>query len=130
MYEGLSNRERDFTLEPSLAVGVGTNGRRAAPALPAAPERVLSRRRAAPVRGIVAARKTDPLTADVLLAAPGAFLPEKLWVIAMIGTPWTDQHGVTLPRNSIAEQETYAVRNANGAGCGPTETASGSPYAE
>lgn len=50
-------------------------------------------------------------------------LPEKLWLIAMIGKPCAENHGVTLPQDHNAKQETYAVRNANGPGPFRTDSA-------
>jgi len=58
----------------------------------------------------------DVLTVDVLLDAPDAVLPEKTWLMAIMNKAWCVKHGVLLPQDYNAKQETYAVRNANGTG--------------
>jgi peptide/nickel transport system substrate-binding protein len=136
VYEGLVNRDRDFKLEPSLAVSwqaVGPTTWRfklrpdvrfhdgapfGADDVVFSIQRALARtsQRASQLRGVTGARKVDDLTIDILLAAPDAVLPEKLWLVAMMSKPWAEKHGVTLPQNYNAKQETHAVRNANGTG--------------
>jgi peptide/nickel transport system substrate-binding protein len=137
IYESLVNRDREFRLEPSLAVawepldGSRRWRFRLRPNVrfhDGAPftaddavfsiERALAKtsQRAAQLRGVTAVRKVDALTIDVLLAAPDAVLPEKLWLIAMMSRPWAEKHGVLVPQDYNAKQETYAVRHANGTG--------------
>lgn len=136
LYEGLVNRDRQFRLEPALALSwtaidaktwrfklrpgvkfhdgssftaddaVFSIGRALQP----------SSRRAPQLAGVLGARKVDALTIDVLLQAPDAVLPEKLWQVGMMSQAWCEQHGVSKPQDYDAKQETYAVRNAMGTG--------------
>lgn len=136
VYEGLVNRDRDFKLEPSLALSwqqtAPTTWRfRLRPEVRfhdgapfTADDAVFSIQRAMAktsqrniqLRGIVAVRKVDALTIDIQLAAPDAVLPEKLWLIAMMSKAWAEKHGVLQPQDYNGKQETHAVRNANGTG--------------
>jgi peptide/nickel transport system substrate-binding protein len=75
-----------------------------------------SSQRAFQLRGVTGARRVDALTVDVLLEAPDAVLPEKLVFIGIMSRAWAERHGVTLPQDFNARQETHAVRNANGTG--------------
>jgi peptide/nickel transport system substrate-binding protein len=136
IYEGLVNRDRDFRLEPSLAVSwqaVGPTTWRfklrpdvrfhdgspfTADDAVFSIQRALARtsQRASQLRGVTGATKVDALTIDVQLAAPDAVLPEKLWLVAMMSRAWAEKNNVLLPQDYNAKQETYAVRNANGTG--------------
>ncbi len=136
IYEGLVNRDREYRLEPSLAV----SWRAISPTAwrfvlrpnvrfhDGAPftaddvvfsiERALAKtsQRSNQLRGVTGARKVDALTVDVQLDAPDAVLPEKLFLIAIMSRAWSEKHGVLLPQDYNGKQETYAVRNANGTG--------------
>lgn len=81
-------------------------------------ERALAKtsQRSFQLRGVTGARKVDALTVDVLLAAPDAVLPTKLWLLGIMSKTWSEKHGVVLPQDYNAKQETYAVRNTNGTG--------------
>jgi len=136
IYESLVSRDREFRLEPALAlswqpVDPKTWRFRLRPGVrfhDGTPlgaddvvfsiERALSKtsQRASQLRGVTGARKVDALTVDVLLQAPDAVLPEKLWLIGIMSRAWAAKHGVTLPQDYNAKQETFAVRNANGTG--------------
>ena len=136
IYEGLVNRDQSFKLEPSLAVSweatTPTTWRfKLRPNVKfhdGAPftaddvvfsiERALAKtsQRASQLRGVTGVRKVDLLTIDVVLSAPDAVLPDKLWLIAMMSKPWAEKHGVTVPQDYNGKQETYAVRNTNGTG--------------
>lgn len=137
IYEGLVNRDRDFALEPSLAVswepldGAKRWRFRLRPNVKfhdgtpfTADDAVFSigralaktSQRANQLRGITAVRKVDALTIDIVLSAPDAVLPQKLWLVAMMSKAWAEKHHVLLPQDYNARQETYAVRNANGTG--------------
>ncbi|MGH6608992.1 MAG: ABC transporter substrate-binding protein, partial [Burkholderiaceae bacterium] len=136
IYEGLVNRDPNFKLEPSLAVSwqatTPTSWRfRLRPNVKFhdgaafgaddavfSIERALAKtsQRASQLRGITAVRKVDPLTIDIQLSAPDAVLPEKLWLVAMMSKAWAEKHGVQLPQDYNGQQETHAVRNANGTG--------------
>ena len=136
IYEGLVNRDRDFRLEPSLALSwqaIGPTTWRfklrpdvrfhdgtpfTADDAVFSIERALARtsQRASQLRGVTGARKVDALTVDVLMATPDAVLPEKLWLIAMMSKSWAEKHDVLLPQDYNGKQETHAVRHANGTG--------------
>ncbi len=137
IYEGLVNRDQDFRLEPSLATswesldgakrwrfklrpGVRFHDGSAFTADDAvfSIERALAKtsQRANQLRGVTDAKKVDALTIDVVLAAPDAVLPEKLWLVAMMSKAWAQKHNVMLPQDYNGRQETYAVRHANGTG--------------
>ena len=136
IYEGLVDRDRDFRLEPALATSwkaitptqwrftLRPNVRfhDGAPmtaddvAFSIERARAKTSQRASQLRGVKEARKVDPLTVDVLLEAPDAVLPEKLYLIAIMSKAWAAKHNVLLPQDYDAKQETYAVRNANGTG--------------
>jgi peptide/nickel transport system substrate-binding protein len=136
IYEGLVNRDREFRLEPALALSwqavdartwrfrlrTGVKFHDGTPLtaddVVFSIERALGKtsQRAFQLRGITGARKVDAQTVDVLLAAPDAVLPEKLWLIAIMSKAWAEKHGVVLPQDYNAKQETFAVRNANGSG--------------
>lgn len=136
IYEGLVNRDRDFRLEPALA----TSWRATSPTtwrftlrpdvrfhdgtpfsaddVAFSIERAMAKtsQRASQLRGITGVRIVDPLAVDILLEAPDAVLPEKLYLVAMLSRAWAGKHGVQLPQDYNGKQETHAVRNANGTG--------------
>jgi peptide/nickel transport system substrate-binding protein len=136
VYESLVNRDRDFRVEPALAlswqavdpktwrfklrpnVKFHDGSPFTADDVVFSIERALAKtsQRTFQLRGVAGARKVDALTVDVLMAAPDAVLPEKLWLIAMMSKSWAEKHGVTVPQDYNGKQETYAVRNTNGTG--------------
>jgi len=136
IYEGLVNRDRNFQIEPSLALSWQAidaktwrfklrPGVRFHDGTPLTAddvvfsiERALAKtsQRTFQLRGVTGARRVDALTVDVLTAAPDAVLPQKIWLIAVMSRAWAEKHGVQQPQDYNAKQETYAVRNANGTG--------------
>jgi peptide/nickel transport system substrate-binding protein len=136
VYDSLVNRDRDFKLEGSLAVSWQAVDPRTwrfklrpnvkfhdgtpftADDAVFSIERALAKtsQRSFQLRGVTGARKVDDLTIDILLAAPDAVLPEKLLLVGIMSKAWAQKHGVLLPQDYNAKQETYAVRNANGTG--------------
>jgi peptide/nickel transport system substrate-binding protein len=136
VYESLINRDREFKLEPSLALSwqpidpktwrfkLRPNVRFHDGSPFSADDAVFSieralmknSQRAFQLRGVVGARKVDDLTIDVALDAPDAALPEKFLLLGMMSKGWAQKHGVATPQDYDAKQETYAVRNANGTG--------------
>lgn len=136
IYESLVSRDRNFALEPSLAVSwqqleparwrfkLRPNVKFHDGAPFTADDVVFSIQRALhklsqrsfQLRGVVEARKVDDLTVDFLLSAPDAVLPEKLIYVGIMSRAWATAHGVVEPQNYNAKQETFAVRNTNGTG--------------
>ena len=136
IYEGLVNRDRDFRIEPSLATSwkaidpttwrftlrPGVKFHDGTPFtaddVVFSIQRALAKtsQRSNQLRGVTGARRVDALTVDVLLEAPDAVLPEKLYLVAIMSRAWSEKNGVALPQDYNAKQETYAVRNANGTG--------------
>ena len=136
IYESLVARDRDFAIEPALALSWQPAGATAwrfrlrpnvrfhdgmpmtADDVVFSIERALAKssQRSFQLRGVTGARKVDDATVDVLLAAPDAVLPEKLIFIGIMSRAWATQHNVALPQDYNAKQETFAVRNANGTG--------------
>ena len=136
IYESLVFRDRNFAIEPALAVSwqklepkrwrfklrPGVKFHDGAPFtaddVAFSIERALHKnsQRAFQLRGVMEARKVDDMTVDFLLSAPDAVLPEKLIYVGMMSKAWSAAHGVLEPQNYNAKQETYAVRNTNGTG--------------
>ncbi len=136
IYDSLVNRDREFRLEPSLAMSWRMLDARTwrfalrpnvkfhdgtpftSDDVVFSIERALARtsQRAFQLRGVTGARRVDDLTVDVLLAAPDAVLPEKMIFIGILSKAWAEKHGVQQPQDFNAKQETFAVRNANGTG--------------
>lgn len=136
IYESLVSRDRNFAIEPALAVSwQQVEPRRwrfklrpnvkfhdgtpfSADDVVFSIERALAKnsQRTFQLRGVIEARKVDDLTVDIVLEAPDAVLPEKLIYVGMMSKGWAAAHGVIEPQNYNAKQETYAVRNANGTG--------------
>src|SRR5260221_2090765 len=125
IYESLVFRDRNFAIEPALAVSwqqlepkrwrfklrPGVKFHDGTPFTPDdvafSIERALHKnsQRSFQLRGVVEARKVDDLTVDFLLASPDAVLPEKLIYIAMMSRAWCAAHGVLEPQNYNARQE-------------------------
>jgi peptide/nickel transport system substrate-binding protein len=136
IYESLVSRDRNFALEPALAMSwqhidpkhwrfklrPGVKFHDGTPFtaddVVFSIERALAKnsQRSFQLRGVQAARRIDDLTVDFVLAEPDAVLPEKLIYVGMMSRAWCTAHGVVEPQNYDARQETYAVRNANGTG--------------
>jgi peptide/nickel transport system substrate-binding protein len=136
LYEALVNRDRNFVLEPSLAVSwqavdpkswrfrLRPNVRfhdgsaMTADDVVFSIERALAKtsQRSFQLRGVNGAKKVDESTIDIVLAAPDAVLPEKLIQVGIVSRAWSMKHNVALPQDYNAKQETHAVRNANGTG--------------
>ncbi|HET9763819.1 MAG TPA: ABC transporter substrate-binding protein, partial [Casimicrobiaceae bacterium] len=136
IYESLVFRDRDFAIEPALALSwqqleptrwrfklrPGVKFHDGTPFT--ADDVVFSigralnklSQRSFQLRGIVEARKIDDLTVDFLLSDPDAVLPEKLIYVGIMSRKWATEHGVLEPQNYNAKQETHAVRHTNGTG--------------
>jgi peptide/nickel transport system substrate-binding protein len=136
IYESLVSRDRNFALEPALAlswtpVDPQTWRFRLRPGVkfqdgtPFTADDVVfsigralakNSQRAFQLRGISAVHRVDDLTVDFLLAAPDAVLPEKLTYVGIMSRRWAAAHDVLEAQDYNARQETYAVRHANGTG--------------
>jgi peptide/nickel transport system substrate-binding protein len=136
IYESLVARDRNFGVEPALAVSwQPVDAKRwrfklrpnvkfhdgtpfTADDVVFSFQRALAKnsQRAFQLRGVLEARKVDDLTVDIVLEAPDAVLPEKLIYVGIMSKAWSAAHDVVAPQNYNAKQETYAVRNANGTG--------------
>ena len=136
IYDSLVNRDEQFRLEPSLAlswqaIDAKTWRFKLRPGVVfhdgtpfTADDVVFSLKRAmtAPsqrafqLKGVAGSRKVDALTVDILLEAPDAVLPVKLYFLPMVSKAWCEAHKVEVAQDFNAKQETFAVRNANGTG--------------
>ena len=136
IYESLVSRDRNFAIEPALAtswqqvdpkrwrfklrpnVKFHDGAPFTADDVVFSITRALAKnsQRAFQLRGVLEARKVDPLTVDVILEAPDAVLPEKLIYVGIMNKAWSAAHDVVEPQNYNAKQETYAVRHTNGTG--------------
>ncbi len=136
IYDSLLNRDEKFQLEPGLALSwqaVGPTAWRfklrpgvsfhdgtpfTADDAVFSIERALAppSQRAFQLKGVTGARALDASTLEVLLAAPDAVLPEKLFALPIMSRAWAVKHNVERAQDFNAKQETFAVRNANGTG--------------
>ncbi len=136
VYESLVNRDERFRLEPGLALswqavqptvwrlrlrpGVLFHDGTPFTADDAvfSIERAIAApsQRAFQLKGVSGARRVDALTIDIVLEAPDAVLPEKLHYIGIMSKAWAERHGVPRAQDFNGEQETHAVRHANGTG--------------
>ena len=136
IYDSLLNRDQKFQLEPGLALSwqaVGPTAWRfklrpgvsfhdgtpfTADDAVFSIERALAppSQRAFQLKGVTGARALDASTLEVLLAAPDAVLPEKLFALPIMSRAWAVKHKVERAQDFNAKQETFAVRNANGTG--------------
>ena len=137
VYESLVNRDREFALEPSLAVSWQAIDA-AHLAVQAAAERPLPRREppsppttpcsrssarwrrtrsarsssaASPARARSTTRRSTSCS-----PRPTPCCPRSSCFVGMMSKAWATKHGVLAPQDYNAKQETYAVRNANGTG--------------
>ena len=60
--------------------------------------------------------KIDPFTVQIKTSGPNPLLPDNLINIQILSAAWAKAHGVELPQNASAKEETYATRNVNGTG--------------
>ncbi len=68
------------------------------------------------LQGVASARKIDAHTVELKMAEPNPVLLLHLVSFSIMSKSWATAHGVTLPQNYNAKEETHAVRNANGTG--------------
>ena len=65
---------------------------------------------------IVAVRKIDELTVDLVLAAPDAVLPEKLVYVAMMSKAWAGEHGYSQVwlRSNVKRNQAHSFYQRHG----------------
>ena len=66
--------------------------------------------------GILSATRIDELTVDMETDGPLPTLLNQLYLIPIMSRVWATKHGVTGPANYVAGKENYATRHANGTG--------------
>lgn len=68
------------------------------------------------LQGIAAVMAVDVHTVHVDFAEPEPFPSTLLLDVAIMSKRWAREHGVTVPANLQAQEDTYATRRANGTG--------------
>jgi len=136
IYESLVTRDQAFRIEPGLALAWKMTGPTTwrfelrpgvvfddgqpftADDAVFSIERALAppSQRAFQLEGVTAVKALGPLAIEIDLAHPDAVLPGKLQFIAMMSRAWCEAHGVTRAQDFNGQQETYAVRHADGTG--------------
>ncbi len=66
--------------------------------------------------GVKEARKVDDYTVDVVTEGPAPVLLPQLTEVRVMSRAWCTKHNVMKPQDYRHNEETYAVRNANGTG--------------
>jgi peptide/nickel transport system substrate-binding protein len=61
-------------------------------------------------------KKIDDYTVHFITSKPSPVLLDQLINIFIMDKEWSEEHNVSVPQNFKEEEETYAVRNANGTG--------------
>lgn len=67
-------------------------------------------------KAVVSVEVIDDHTVKLMTDGPNPILPNQLTSIYMVDKDWAEANNVTAPQDFKAEEETYAVRNANGTG--------------
>jgi peptide/nickel transport system substrate-binding protein len=65
---------------------------------------------------VVAVKKVDDLTVDIITSQPTPALPLAITNLRMMSKAWAGKHRVEKPLDFNAKEETYASRNTNGTG--------------
>ena len=137
IYEPLVNRSKDMTLEPALATAWGLTddpsvweftlreGVRFHDGRPfTADDVVFTFERAlkptSDMKDIIGtvshAVAVDDYTVQIVTTGPNPILPQQINDIFIMSRGWSEENGVTEPQDSASNEETYAVRHANGTG--------------
>lgn len=136
IYEGLVRRDKDFNIAPALAVSWSQPDAKTwrfklrpdvkfhdgsgftADDVVFTVSRVLHplSNMKWTVQGMASARKVDELTVDLVMAEPNPVLLLHLARLSIMSKSWSAKHGVSTPQNYNDQEETHAVRNANGTG--------------
>ena len=137
IYEPLVNRTKDMTLEPALATSWGLTGdptvweftlREGVTFHDGRPftaddvvftfERAL--KPTSDMKDIIGTVShtvaVDDYTVQIVTTGPNPILPQQINDIFVMSRGWAEEHGVTEPQDSASNEETYAVRHANGTG--------------
>lgn len=61
-------------------------------------------------------RMVDDFTVQLVTDGPNPILPDQITTIGIMDKGWSEEHEVTTPQDFANQEETYAVRNANGTG--------------
>ncbi len=67
-------------------------------------------------KGIVAVEAVDDHTINIKTDAPNPLLPDLITNVFIMSKAWAEANDVVEPQNYKQQEETYAVRNANGTG--------------
>ena len=68
------------------------------------------------VKSIKEIKIIDPHTVHFITDGPNPILPNEITNVFMMDEGWAKKHGVEVPQDFEAQEETYAVRNTNGTG--------------
>jgi peptide/nickel transport system substrate-binding protein len=136
IYEGLVRRDKDFNIAPALALSwsqpdAKTWRFKLRPEVKfhdgsvfTADDVVFSVARVLhplsnmkwTVQGVASAKKVDVLTVDLIMAEPNPVLLLHLAGLGIMSKSWATQHGIVKPQNYNEQEETHAIRHANGTG--------------
>jgi len=68
------------------------------------------------ITSVTEVRAVDDYTVQIVTDGPNPILPDQLTQIGMMDSGWAEEHSVTEPQDFANQEETFAVRNANGTG--------------
>ena len=67
-------------------------------------------------KGIVSVEAVDDYTIDIVLEKPNPLLPDQITNVFIMSKAWAEANNVVTPQDYKQQEETYAIRNANGTG--------------
>ncbi len=68
------------------------------------------------IQSIVRVEAIDPMRIRIVTDGPDPILPQQITDIYMMSRSWAEEYGIEVPQDRAAQEETYAVRHANGTG--------------
>ncbi len=68
------------------------------------------------IQSIVRVEAIGPARIRITTDGPDPILPQQITDIYMMSRGWAEENGVAVPQDRAAQEETYAVRHANGTG--------------
>jgi peptide/nickel transport system substrate-binding protein len=68
------------------------------------------------VNSITEVKKVDDFTVQIVTDGPNPILPDQITSILIMDQEWSKENGVENPQDYASQEETHAVRNANGTG--------------